>query len=171
MSPTNPHPPWCARGHHCGIHLDEHRAHPITLDLPDRGRAVLTRIRTGGTDRAEIRITIQLADRRIHRPTATGRPAPRPEHPAHPHHHADQAGCPMTCLDWRHHSIGSPRACRYCYQPALMRDETGLPCHKVCAELRAAGLVVGDGAQGAAPTQLFRLPATPDARVVRRRAA
>ena len=79
----------------------------------------------------------------------------------------------MTCLDWRHHTIGPPRACRYCYQPALLRDETGLPCHKVCAELRAAvaaGLVVGDGAQGAS-IHLFRLPGTPDSHQTRRRAA
>lgn len=37
-------------------------------------------------------------------------------------------------LDWSKHRIGSPAPCRVCGKPALMRDEYGQPCHKVCAE-------------------------------------
>jgi len=38
-------------------------------------------------------------------------------------------------LNWRNHAVcwrfGS---CRICGKPALMRDENGQCCHKVCAE-------------------------------------
>lgn len=38
-------------------------------------------------------------------------------------------------LDWRRHQVGRRRgACRICARPALLRDENGEPCHKVCAE-------------------------------------
>jgi hypothetical protein len=41
-------------------------------------------------------------------------------------------------LDWRRHQVGSRwakgKACVLCGRPALMRDEAGRPCHKVCAE-------------------------------------
>jgi hypothetical protein len=41
-------------------------------------------------------------------------------------------------FDWRHgHSVGDGRPCRICLHDAFMRDETGTPCHKVCAELEA----------------------------------
>lgn len=44
---------------------------------------------------------------------------------------------PVT-LDWRKHQVGDRRRCRICGQGAFMRDETGEPCHKVCAEIEAA---------------------------------
>jgi hypothetical protein len=40
----------------------------------------------------------------------------------------------MTVLDWRTHSIGPLRPCVLCGRLALMRDATGKPCHKTCAE-------------------------------------
>ncbi|GII26497.1 hypothetical protein [Planosporangium mesophilum] len=43
----------------------------------------------------------------------------------------------MTGLDWRRHTIGLLRPCLLCHRPALMRDEHGQPCHKVCAEQAA----------------------------------
>ena len=44
----------------------------------------------------------------------------------------------MAWLDWRQHEIGKrPGKCRICGQPALMWDEDGKPCHKVCAETEA----------------------------------
>lgn len=43
----------------------------------------------------------------------------------------------MTGLDWRHHRTGPLRPCRICGRPALMRDQRGTPCHKVCAETLA----------------------------------
>ncbi|MBT8225441.1 MAG: hypothetical protein HKP61_21885 [Dactylosporangium sp.] len=42
-----------------------------------------------------------------------------------------------SALDWRQHRIGAQRPCRICHRPALMRDDTGQPCHKVCAETTA----------------------------------
>ncbi|MBN1170545.1 MAG: hypothetical protein JXA67_00025 [Micromonosporaceae bacterium] len=65
----------------------------------------------------------------------------------------------MNALDWRHHRIGPPRACRICHQPALMRDQHGQPCHKVCAEttpLRDPH--TGTGAQGDVLTALTAAP-------------
>lgn len=56
------HPTWCAQGHHCAIHLGEHRARPITVAIPGAGSLVLTRVRTSnGRDHAEIRLSIALA--------------------------------------------------------------------------------------------------------------
>lgn len=43
----------------------------------------------------------------------------------------------MTGLNWRNHKIGPAMPCLYCETPALMRDETGRPMHKVCAEKAA----------------------------------
>lgn len=37
-------------------------------------------------------------------------------------------------LNWSKNAVGDPRACRICRKPALMRDQDGRPCHKVCAE-------------------------------------
>jgi hypothetical protein len=42
-------------------------------------------------------------------------------------------------LDWSSHKIGNPAPCRICQRPALVRDASGLPCHKVCAENVLAG--------------------------------
>jgi hypothetical protein len=54
------HPQWCARGHQCG--LGEHRAQPITLNAPDVGRVILTRVRAAnGREHAEVRLTVALA--------------------------------------------------------------------------------------------------------------
>jgi len=39
-----------------------------------------------------------------------------------------------TVLNWRTYRIGPLTSCVLCGRPALMRDETGEPCHKVCAE-------------------------------------
>lgn len=42
-------------------------------------------------------------------------------------------------LDWsypRHHAA-DPRPCRHCHGPTPLRDDTGRPAHKVCAELDA----------------------------------
>ncbi|GLY21680.1 competence protein CoiA family protein [Micromonospora sp. NBRC 101691] len=41
-------------------------------------------------------------------------------------------------LNWSKHAAGEPRPCRVCQKPALMRDQDGRPCHKVCAESQAA---------------------------------
>lgn len=40
---------------------------------------------------------------------------------------------PIT-FDWHDHHCRSPRPCRYCARPAIMRDDTDRPCHKFCAE-------------------------------------
>lgn len=47
-----------------------------------------------------------------------------------------RAGAPVTrlVLDWSSHKIGELVACRICRRPAFVRDASGLPCHKVCAE-------------------------------------
>lgn len=41
-------------------------------------------------------------------------------------------------LDWgdRRHWGGKPLPCRLCRKPALLRDDDGRPCHKICAEGR-----------------------------------
>lgn len=55
------HPDWCAKGHHCG--LDEHRAAPIVLHVPGRGRIVLVRVMAAdGRQHVEIRTRVALAD-------------------------------------------------------------------------------------------------------------
>jgi hypothetical protein len=53
------HQPWCAGGHRCG--LGEHRAEPVTVDLPGVGRLVLTRVLgADGRQYAEVRATAAL---------------------------------------------------------------------------------------------------------------
>jgi hypothetical protein len=47
-----------------------------------------------------------------------------------------QARAPFAGLDWRRHRVSRrPRPCVLCGRPALMIDERGNPCHKVCAEI------------------------------------
>ncbi|MFF5229989.1 hypothetical protein [Dactylosporangium sp. NPDC000521] len=54
------HTDWCARGHRCG--LGEHRADPLTIDVPGLGRALLTRVRAAdGREHAEVTLTVALA--------------------------------------------------------------------------------------------------------------
>jgi len=52
------HTDWCARDHRCN--LAEHRSTEMLVDLPGHGRAVITRIRAGNTEYAEIRARIPL---------------------------------------------------------------------------------------------------------------
>lgn len=42
----------------------------------------------------------------------------------------------LASLNWAKNAAGDPRPCWICRKPALMRDDTGRPCHKVCAESR-----------------------------------
>jgi hypothetical protein len=46
-------------------------------------------------------------------------------------------------LDWRHpdHWDARARQCRYCPDPTHLRDHTGRPAHKVCAEQQLAAAV------------------------------
>lgn len=45
----------------------------------------------------------------------------------------------VRSLDWSRHQVGKRSGkCRLCGRPALMRDELGKPCHKVCAEVALA---------------------------------
>lgn len=44
----------------------------------------------------------------------------------------------VAFLDWHKHPVGPRRQCRYCGKGALMRDDNGRPCHKVCAEAELA---------------------------------
>lgn len=39
-------------------------------------------------------------------------------------------------LDWRtgKHFSNVARPCRYCRKPTQLRDEDGVPAHKICAE-------------------------------------
>ncbi|MEU7868299.1 hypothetical protein [Dactylosporangium sp. NPDC049140] len=54
------HTDWCAGGHRC--QLGEHRADPLTVDIPGAGRVVLTRVRAAaGREYAEVRATVSLA--------------------------------------------------------------------------------------------------------------
>ncbi|MEV0561956.1 hypothetical protein [Dactylosporangium sp. NPDC050588] len=54
------HPDWCAGGHRCN--LGEHRADPLTIDVPGLGRALLTRVRAAdGREHAEVTLTVALA--------------------------------------------------------------------------------------------------------------
>jgi hypothetical protein len=44
----------------------------------------------------------------------------------------------MRALDWSAHAVAGPgyaKRCRICDRWALLVDELGRPCHKVCAEL------------------------------------
>ncbi len=52
------HTVWCARDHRCN--LREHRSEEIITDLGIHGRAILTRVRAGTTEYAEIRARIPL---------------------------------------------------------------------------------------------------------------
>lgn len=53
------HPDWCAHDHTCG--LGEHRAQPVILDAPGRGRLVITRVRAAnGRQHVEVRSRIVL---------------------------------------------------------------------------------------------------------------
>lgn len=52
-----PHTDWCARDHRCG--LAEHRSADLIADGVG-GRAVITRVRAGRTEYAEIRARIPL---------------------------------------------------------------------------------------------------------------
>lgn len=55
-SPT-PHQDWCARDHRCG--LDEHRSPEVIADRAG-GRAVITRVRAGDVEYAEVNVRIPL---------------------------------------------------------------------------------------------------------------
>ena len=52
------HTAWCARDHRCG--LGEHRSDEIIADVPGAGRVLITRVRAGGREYAEIRGRIPL---------------------------------------------------------------------------------------------------------------
>jgi hypothetical protein len=54
------HPPWCARGHRCG--LGEHRSAPIRVEVPPGGHLVVTRVRDHeGHDHVEITGSVRLS--------------------------------------------------------------------------------------------------------------
>jgi hypothetical protein len=53
-----PHTDWCARDHRCGV--DEHRS-PAQIADALGGRAVITRVRAGDVEYAEITARIPLA--------------------------------------------------------------------------------------------------------------
>lgn len=61
------------------------------------------------------------------RKAVTGRCCPDPN--------VDQAG--QVGLVWTQHDVGPRRPCRICREGAFMRDCTGRPCHKTCAEAEA----------------------------------
>ena len=52
------HTDWCVRDHTCG--LDEHRGRPITISPTSGGRAVVTRVRAGDRDYAQITLRVPL---------------------------------------------------------------------------------------------------------------
>ena len=52
-----PHQDWCARDHRCG--LDEHRSPEVIADRAG-GRAVITRVRAGDVEYAEVNVRIPL---------------------------------------------------------------------------------------------------------------
>ncbi|MDI6101884.1 hypothetical protein QLQ12_25015 [Actinoplanes sp. NEAU-A12] len=56
-APTD-HTDWCTRDHTCG--LAEHRGRPITIAPDTGGRAVVTRVRAGDRDYAEITMRVPL---------------------------------------------------------------------------------------------------------------
>jgi hypothetical protein len=51
------HPTWCARDHRCGV--NEHRSPDLIADALG-GRAVITRVRAGNVEYAEVRARIPL---------------------------------------------------------------------------------------------------------------
>ncbi|MFJ6195758.1 hypothetical protein [Micromonospora sp. NPDC092111] len=54
------HTDWCGKDHRCG--LGEHRSEEIVVDIADRARAVLVRVRTAaGREHAEVRVRVALA--------------------------------------------------------------------------------------------------------------
>lgn len=53
-----PHTAWCARDHQCGV--AEHRSPEMVVDLPGCGRSVITRVRAGDVEYAEIRTRLVL---------------------------------------------------------------------------------------------------------------
>jgi hypothetical protein len=52
------HTDWCARDHRCN--LGEHRSPDIITDLPGAGRVLITRVRAGNREYAEIRGRVLL---------------------------------------------------------------------------------------------------------------
>ena len=59
MNANQGHTTWCAGGHQC--RLGEHRAQPISFQIPGAGSVVLTRIRSAnGVDPAEVRLSVTL---------------------------------------------------------------------------------------------------------------
>ncbi|GAA0469436.1 hypothetical protein Aca07nite_27860 [Actinoplanes capillaceus] len=52
------HTDWCVRDHTCGI--DTHRGRPITIAPDTGGRAIVTRVRAGDRDYAEITMRVPL---------------------------------------------------------------------------------------------------------------
>jgi hypothetical protein len=68
---------------------------------------------------------------------------------------AVEASCPECCApspqaiaDWRAAHRWSPQArrCRHCGAPTYLRDEDGVPAHKLCAERTVAASTVADAA-------------------------
>ena len=58
--PAGGHPDWCAQGHRCG--LGEHRAAPVVIHTPGRGRLVLTRVSASdGREHAEVTVRLYLS--------------------------------------------------------------------------------------------------------------
>ena len=53
------HTTWCTRGHTCG--LGEHRGRQITIGPDTGGRALVTRVRAGDRDYAEITMRVPLS--------------------------------------------------------------------------------------------------------------
>lgn len=41
-------------------------------------------------------------------------------------------------VDWSRNSVGDLKPCRMCGKPAMMRDPSGRPCHKVCGDRELA---------------------------------
>ncbi|UQU67533.1 hypothetical protein COUCH_15225 [Couchioplanes caeruleus] len=57
---TTHHTDWCTRDHRCGV--NEHRAAPV-VTARGSGRSVMTRVRAGETEYAEVLIRIPLSRR------------------------------------------------------------------------------------------------------------
>jgi len=59
MTVRSRHTEWCAGSHRCG--LGEHRSQPISVDVPNAGVGVLTRVcDANGRQYAEIRLRVVL---------------------------------------------------------------------------------------------------------------